>query len=439
MAIPRKKGKLKAEVKSYEFRKGKLENCADIRRYGVYVLVWKHDKNTGSVVYVGRAKNVQDRVENHRTSTNLSGWDYAYAVVSNCFHATIINELEAKLIEYMTDRGRLRKRQRFKFEKQIGNNDSRQVDVAYGAVRSLIESDDNLSTKNDSAKYSSGKRLSIQVMPRRAYISLEEIGRDLSHHDMDDITISRAEEVFKFCANCPGVTFVKRSDKRHLRYAAAVGTYNFCILDVMKGRVRLNIALEGAERDADCKESKFTSDKFCKHELEEGGLTEYLKCHIRKAYEIRTTIKRVPDREKNIMTDSQGIKKLNKQQGSLTGEEAVKHARSKLSHQLPQVFDVLVGHLHKLRPLEIKWREDNQLNFAKKNGSGVPSTAILAEPRSTEIRVHLYFERQSPLRRDERLERSSKDGDRALHLDITREGDVDDSLLAHIDQVWRAH
>src|SRR5579875_2645491 len=259
-------------IKSYEFRNDQLHPCKDIQRYGVYILVWKRDGDPGGVVYVGQAKNVISRIRTHAASADNSGWDYAYAIVSDCFHTTTIKELEARLIAYMQRLGRLRKRQNFSFEKQIKEDDRNQVDAAYHAILSLFKSaDQDFFRENDMSGPHPGENLLVQDKPGRTYVTVGEIESDLLKNHIDSATVLRVKEALSFCAAFPDVNFVKRTDQRHLRYAATVGNRNFCIFDVMDKWVRLNIALNRNERDNSCAESTVTNEKFCMHDLGEDG------------------------------------------------------------------------------------------------------------------------------------------------------------------------
>lgn len=260
---------------------------SEFNLYGIYILVWLEPSGKMPLVYVGKSRNVQNRIRDHGKSYDRSGWNHAYAFVSGGFHDTYINKLEAHLIEFMKERGLLRKHQSYDFV-NVPNALSEEILRTGGAICRFIESREEfhgLIPVEMSIEIVDSSNTSLSK--RRDYLNLNHILADIDSSGFAKHG-QLVKELLQFCLSHRDVEFTKRRDKVFPRYAASVFGKNFCIVNVKRNLITLDIGLNRAEREVACiRSTDANGDKFCSHNLSQSGLTDVLKEHIAKAYRLR--------------------------------------------------------------------------------------------------------------------------------------------------------
>ena len=262
--------------------------AGDFMLYGIYILVWEDSPGASPLVYVGKAKRVQGRLIDHSRSYNLSGWQSAYAFVSTDFHDTYISELEAHLIKWMKGKGFLIKDQSYSF----GNVPAalkEEIRQTYEAILSFVKSREQFQREARADRIMHFGDSKITINPeRRTYLQLDHVLEELNSSDFRG-NASTVEDVLRFCLSRDGVKLSKRKDKSFPRFAASTRGKNFCIVNVKKGFVTLDIALDRRERSRSCGQSaEANPDNFCNHKIDTSGLTTELQGHIDNAYRLRT-------------------------------------------------------------------------------------------------------------------------------------------------------
>jgi hypothetical protein len=268
-----------AEIKS---------KSGDFNRYGIYILVWKTSPGEAPQVYVGKSKNVQNRIGHHVKSYDRSGWDHAYVFVSAHFHDTYISELEAHLIEFMKERRLLRKHQSYAFG-NVPDALSKEISRTSGAILQFVESREEfqglIPVVNPIQIEDSSNTV---ISKKKDYLNLSHILADIDDSFGFAMHRQLLNELLQFCLSHRDVEFTKRRDKNFPRYAASVFGKNFLIVNVKRNFITIDVGLDRAERENTCNRSTDANgDKFCSHNLSQSGLTDVLKGHIEKAYRLR--------------------------------------------------------------------------------------------------------------------------------------------------------